>query len=232
MSPLASLSGSHQPRPLWLTIRISPSPRRYFRLARELSARSSRHTGGSRSSNTAQLTLAFSRSMSLSCSLMAPCSSWDRPAERLHIKFLFCSTEPPDTRATAKPARDKGVRSTGAQSATYPGGVPGTSGSAGTYDGVDPDCGSFLCIQLTSFPTSPLARGIVTREGRDAVRGSGRARIKRPSRVRSASWRDAPGNHPHFVNIRADKRRSVNRPEEGGVKFDAPAADPLARLGR
>ena len=31
-SPLASLVGSHHPRPVWLTIRISPLPRRYFRL--------------------------------------------------------------------------------------------------------------------------------------------------------------------------------------------------------
>ena len=40
-SPLASLMGSHQPRPPWLTIRISPSPRRYFRLSLVLSFRSS-----------------------------------------------------------------------------------------------------------------------------------------------------------------------------------------------
>ena len=40
-SPLASLVGSHHPRPAWLTIRISPLPRRYFRLSFVLSFRSS-----------------------------------------------------------------------------------------------------------------------------------------------------------------------------------------------
>ena len=40
-SPLASLVGSHQPRPAWLTIRISPLSRRYFRLSFVLSFRSS-----------------------------------------------------------------------------------------------------------------------------------------------------------------------------------------------
>ena len=52
MSPLASLNGSPQPRPSWLTITItiSPTPRRYFRQRRVLSARSSRRTGGRRSS--------------------------------------------------------------------------------------------------------------------------------------------------------------------------------------
>jgi len=45
-SPLASLVGSHHPRPAWLTIRISPLPRRYFRLSLVLSFRSSFHGGG------------------------------------------------------------------------------------------------------------------------------------------------------------------------------------------
>ena len=49
-SPLASLVGSHHPRPVWLTIRISPLPRRYFRLSFVFSFRSSFHVGGVRSS--------------------------------------------------------------------------------------------------------------------------------------------------------------------------------------
>jgi hypothetical protein len=56
-SPLASLVGSHHPRPAWLTIRISPLPRRYFRLSFVLSFRSSFQGGGVRSSTTAQCTL-------------------------------------------------------------------------------------------------------------------------------------------------------------------------------
>src|SRR6516164_6851874 len=56
-SPFASLVGSHQPLPPWLTIRISPFPRRYFRLSLVLSFRSSVHGGGVRSSTTAQCTL-------------------------------------------------------------------------------------------------------------------------------------------------------------------------------
>src|SRR5271157_6004783 len=50
-SPLASLVGSHHPRPAWLTIRISPLPRRYFRLSFVLSFRSSFHGSGVRSSH-------------------------------------------------------------------------------------------------------------------------------------------------------------------------------------
>ena len=45
MSPLAVLCGSHQPRPSWLTIRTSPSSRRYLRARRVLSLRSRRHDG-------------------------------------------------------------------------------------------------------------------------------------------------------------------------------------------
>src|SRR5574337_2074578 len=48
-SPRASLVGSHQPLPSWLTMRISPLPRRYLRLRFVLSLRSSRHGGGVRS---------------------------------------------------------------------------------------------------------------------------------------------------------------------------------------
>ena len=44
--------------------------------------------------------------------------------------FLLCSTLPDGVPATAKPARGKGVRSTGAQSATHPCGAAGASGSA------------------------------------------------------------------------------------------------------
>ena len=55
-SPLASLVGSHQPRPAWLTMRISPLPRRYFRLSFVLSFRSSFQHGGVRSSTRAQRT--------------------------------------------------------------------------------------------------------------------------------------------------------------------------------
>ena len=77
-SPLASLRGSHQPWPSWLTIRISAWPRRYLRLRRVLCARSSRHDGGSRSSSTAQLTPAFSHSISASCSLIVPSSFRNR----------------------------------------------------------------------------------------------------------------------------------------------------------
>jgi hypothetical protein len=136
MSPLRSLSGSHQPRPSWLTIRISASPRRYFRLWRVLCARSSRHGGGSRSSSAAQLTPAFSHSISASCSLIGPCSSRDRPSRggggvmSSPFHLLRCAISP-----TAKPAWGKGVRSTGVQSATHPCGATGASGSAVVWDG-------------------------------------------------------------------------------------------------
>src|SRR5208283_1264064 len=70
-SPLASLVGSHHPRPAWLTIRISPLPRRYFRLSLVLSLRSSFHGGGVRSSTTAQCTLSRSSSISGSCPVMS-----------------------------------------------------------------------------------------------------------------------------------------------------------------
>ena len=136
-SPLASLRGSHQPRPPWLTITISPGPRRYLRLRRVLSARSSRQTGGSRSSSAAQLTLAFSRSFSSFCPCIAPSSSRDRPGTDGSGAMPFPSpSAPPCPPGTAKPARGKGVRSTGAHSATHPCGAPGASGSA---DG--PACG-------------------------------------------------------------------------------------------
>src|SRR5271166_475377 len=70
-SPLASLVGSHHPRPAWLTIRISPLPRRYFRLSLVLSFRSSFHGGGVRSSTTAQCTLSRRSSISGSCPVMS-----------------------------------------------------------------------------------------------------------------------------------------------------------------
>lgn len=49
-SPLAGDSGSHQPRPSWLTIRIRPGPARYLRQRRVLSRLSSAHPGCSASS--------------------------------------------------------------------------------------------------------------------------------------------------------------------------------------
>ena len=49
---------------------------------------------------------------------------------RLLRVFPFCSTLPSGTPATAKPARGKGVRSTGARSATHPCRAAGASGSA------------------------------------------------------------------------------------------------------
>jgi hypothetical protein len=98
-------------------------------LARLLSAWSSRHTGGNRSSSTAQLTLAFSHSMYLSCSLIVPSSFQDRPGRgRLNVcPFYLLRHEIP---ATAKPERDKGVHRTGARSATHPCGATCASGNA------------------------------------------------------------------------------------------------------
>lgn len=54
-SPLAELCGSHQPCPSWLTIRISPARRRYFRARRVLSRRSDRLAAGQRTSSATQL---------------------------------------------------------------------------------------------------------------------------------------------------------------------------------
>ncbi len=58
-----------------------------FQAARLLSARSSRQTGGSRSSSAAQLTLAFSRWISSSCPLISACSPRTGRArgEHLHV---------------------------------------------------------------------------------------------------------------------------------------------------
>ena len=70
-SPVASLVGSHQPRPAWLTMRISPLPRRYFRLSFVLSFRSSFQHGGVRSSTTAQCTLSRNSSISGSCRVIS-----------------------------------------------------------------------------------------------------------------------------------------------------------------
>src|ERR1051326_3892518 len=73
---------------------ISPSPQRYFRLRRVLSARSSRQTGGSRSNRAAQFTLAFNSSISASCLLIAQFSFRDRlggddprPTSRLSVDW-------------------------------------------------------------------------------------------------------------------------------------------------
>jgi len=57
-SPLAVLPVSHQPRPSWLTMTVSPAPRRYFRFARLLSLSSSLYPA--LSSSTAQFTPARS----------------------------------------------------------------------------------------------------------------------------------------------------------------------------
>ena len=46
------------------------------------------------------------------------------------VLFLLCSTLLGEAPATAEQARGKGVRSTGAQSATPPCGATGASGSA------------------------------------------------------------------------------------------------------
>src|SRR5271156_5363281 len=103
-SPLASLVGSHHPRPAWLTIRISPLPRRYFKLSFVLSFRSSFHGGGVRSSTTAQCTL--SRSSSISGSLMvAPCV-WAQELGCLALGFSLPLPRPP----TARRSCCKGAR--------------------------------------------------------------------------------------------------------------------------
>src|SRR5580693_5886247 len=75
-SPLSSLVGSHQPRPAWQTIRISPSPRRYFRLSFVLSFRSSFQNGGVCSSTTAQCTLSRNSSISGSCRVISTPRVW------------------------------------------------------------------------------------------------------------------------------------------------------------
>src|ERR1700722_19412720 len=94
----------HQPLPPWLTIRISPLPRRYFRLSFVLSFRSSFHGGSVRSSTTAQCTL--SRSSSISGSLMvAPCV-WAQELGCLALGFSSPLPCPP----TARRSRCKGAR--------------------------------------------------------------------------------------------------------------------------
>src|SRR5271165_1657231 len=52
------------------------------------------------------------------------------PAARVSLMFSLCSILPDMTLPAAKPARGKGVRSTGAHSATHPCGALGASGSA------------------------------------------------------------------------------------------------------
>lgn len=76
-SPFAPLCGSHHPRPSWLTMRISPGPRRYLRAPRELSLASSRQGGGSRSSTAAQLVRARSSMTSGSYWVIGWVSGWD-----------------------------------------------------------------------------------------------------------------------------------------------------------
>ena len=70
-SSLASLIGSHQPRPPWLMISTSPAPRRYFRHFGVLPSLSSSQPGCRRSNSAVQLTPARSWSSSVSCPLIA-----------------------------------------------------------------------------------------------------------------------------------------------------------------
>src|SRR4029077_2679298 len=94
-SPLASLVGSHQPLPPWLTIRISPLPRRYLRLSFVLSFRSSFHGGGVRSSTTAICTLLRSSPIS---------------GSRMVSPLVLGFSSPLPCPATARRPRCKGAR--------------------------------------------------------------------------------------------------------------------------
>src|SRR5271157_3634256 len=104
-SPLASLVGSHHPRPAWLTIRISPLPRRYFRLSFVLSLRSSFHGGGVRSSTTAQCTLSRSSSISGSCPVMSAPRILSAGAGLNGLGLGFAPALPADREAVALQGR-------------------------------------------------------------------------------------------------------------------------------
>src|SRR5271168_3939146 len=104
-SPLASLVGSHHPRPAWLTIRISPLPRRYFRLSLVLSFRSSFHGGGFRSSTTAQCTLSRSSSISGSCPVMSAPRVLSAGAGLNGLGLVFAPALPADREAVALQGR-------------------------------------------------------------------------------------------------------------------------------
>src|SRR5271166_3803282 len=104
-SPLASLVGSHHPRPAWLTIRISPLPRRYFRLSLVLSFRSSFHGGGVRSSTTAQCTLSRRSSISGSCPVMSAPRVLSAGAGLNGLGLVFAPALPADREAVALQGR-------------------------------------------------------------------------------------------------------------------------------
>src|SRR6202453_2677620 len=104
-SPLASLVGSHHPRPEWLTIRTSPLPRRYFRLSFVLSFRSSFQGGGERSSTTAQCTLWRSSSISASCPVMSAPRVLIAGAGLNGLGLVFAPALPADREAAALQGR-------------------------------------------------------------------------------------------------------------------------------
>src|SRR5271166_2050324 len=104
-SPLASLVGSHHPRPAWLTIRISPLPRRYFRLSLVLSFRSNLHGGGVRSSTTAQCTLSRSSSISGSFPVMSAPRVLSAGAGPSGLGLVSAPAPPPDREAGALQGR-------------------------------------------------------------------------------------------------------------------------------
>src|SRR5208283_3636562 len=104
-SPLASLVGSHHPRPAWLTIRISPLPRRYFRLSLVLTFRSIFHVGGVCSSTTAQCTLARSSSISGSCPVMSAPRVCAQELGSMAFPLVFAPALPGDREAVALQGR-------------------------------------------------------------------------------------------------------------------------------
>src|SRR5271166_5559571 len=104
-SPFASLVGSHHPRPAWLTIRISPLPRRYFRLSFVLSFPSSFQGGGVRSSTTAQCTLSRSSSISGSCPVMSAPRVLSPGAGLNGLGLVFAPAPPADREAVALQGR-------------------------------------------------------------------------------------------------------------------------------
>jgi len=123
-SPLASPVESPQPRPPWLTMMISPSPRRHFSDRRVLSRLSSFHPA-SCSSRAAQLTPLRSRSSSASFGISALRNragpGWALPCP-LHFRT--------DRRTAAKPERGKGKPAQPGRPRTAPCRAPGASGTA------------------------------------------------------------------------------------------------------
>ena len=84
-----------------------------------------------RSSSAAQLTLAFRCWISASCLLMATAPLGLLGSRGFYVLCLFYIAD--ITPATAKPARGKGVRSTGARCATDPCGASGVRGSSAYF---------------------------------------------------------------------------------------------------